>query len=35
MPGPVVPNTIVKDTLFGVVAIGLVLLAAWSAELFL
>lgn len=26
---------ILKDTLFGLVAIGIVLLAAWSAELFL
>jgi hypothetical protein len=33
MPRPIA--AIVKDTLFGLVAIGIVFLAAWSAELFL
>ena len=33
MPRPIA--AIVKDALFGLVAIGIVFLAAWSAELFL
>lgn len=33
MPRPVA--AILKDMLFGVAAIGIVFLAAWSAELFL
>lgn len=32
MRAPIVPPPIAKDLIFGVAAIGIVLLAAWSAE---
>lgn len=32
MPRPIAPLT--KDVIFGLVAIGILFLAAWSAELF-
>jgi hypothetical protein len=35
MNRPIAPDSIAKDLIFGVVAIGIVFLAAWSAELFL
>ena len=35
MNRPIAPDSMVKDLIFGVVAIGIVFLAAWSAELFL
>lgn len=31
MPGPIVPNPMVRDLIFGVVAIGLVFLVAFTA----
>jgi hypothetical protein len=31
MRGPIAPDPMIKDFVFGVVAIGIVFLAAWSA----
>ena len=33
MRDPIAPPPVAKDLIFGAVAIGIVLLAAWSAEL--